>query len=49
MTPNPPKILIEVRVMQGKKVLLKYQKAAVVLSLAKIWFEGAKRIVEGYW
>ena len=40
---------IEVRVMQGGKCLLEYQKAASVLSLAKMWFAGAKRIIEGYW
>jgi hypothetical protein len=40
---------IEIRVLQGRKCLLKYQKAAVVLPLAKIWFEAEKRIIEGYW
>ena len=49
MNPKPPKILVEVRVMQGRKCLLKYRKTAAVLSLAKMWFEGTKRVIEGYW
>ena len=44
-----PRVCIEVRVLQGKKVLLKYRKTAVLLSLARMWFAGAKRIIAGYW